>query len=361
VYAFRVHPAAISVTDGVQHAWDYLTQSWRLWGWVVLALAVANGLFMLLVADVVREGLFNVDERTNQIVWVADAGSRAAQLVLVSLVIAAVSAVASWAFTGIAIAGLRGWKLTLGVVLGRGILVFVSQLIVGFVASVAAVSLVILIVAVPALGLLAILPAVIIAIYALVRVAFAALAIFDGFGPIAGLQESWRLSEGAVLRMIGWALMAMLITMAFGIAAGMVTLPLAGSDRISMVLSSSVSGAVSGVGQAFSVFMMAALYESQRARRDPGLFPSPPYPYPAAPTWPGAYPPPGAYPYPAAPTWPGAYPPPGAYPSPGTYPPAYPPAPNAGPTWVAGGGEGTGQTEAGQPPQAPPSWPPQSS
>ena len=62
MFEFRVHPAGISVTDGVQHAWEYLTRSWRLWGWVVLALAVANSLFMLLVAGVMREGLTYVDE-----------------------------------------------------------------------------------------------------------------------------------------------------------------------------------------------------------------------------------------------------------------------------------------------------------
>jgi len=288
VFEFRVHPAGISVTDGVQHAWEYLTRSWRLWGWVVLALAIANALFMLLVADVMREGLTYIDERTNQIALVADAGPKLAQMLLVSLALAAVSAVAGWAFTGIAIAGLRGWKLTPGVVLGRGVLVFVSQLIVGFVAFVALMVLAVFIVVVPPLGILAILPAIVLGIYALVRVAFAALAIFDGFGPIAGLQESWRLSEGAVWRMIGWALMAMLISMAFGLVAGIATGPLMSSDDITMMLSSGFSAGVSGVSQAFGVFMLAALYESQRARHDPGLFPSPPYPPPPARAWLGA-------------------------------------------------------------------------
>ena len=55
----------------------------------------------------------------------------------------------------------------------------------------------------------------------------------------------------------------------------------------------------------FIVFMMAALYESERARKDPSLYPIQPMPGYPAPYPTGPY---GQQPYPTAPYGPGQYP-----------------------------------------------------
>jgi hypothetical protein len=230
-----------------------------------------------------------------------------------------------------AIAGLRGWRLTPTVVLSRGLVSLASMLIAGAALVGGAMAVAVLLALVPPLGVLAAFAAFVVAIYFWVRISFATLAVFDGFGPLAGLRESWRLSGGAVWRMIGWALMAILIGLGFSIAAGMGSAPFSGSTPSSMALSQGISVAVTSVATVVTVFMQAVLYESQRARRDPSLYPF--AAYPAVPVGPvAAYPYPYAYPYPPAPA-----------------------APEPGATQPEAGPQGATETTP------PASWPPQGS
>ena len=330
---FRIHPAAISVTEGVQHAFTYLGSSWRSWLPVVVALALIDLVCFLFIAENLRN-LYYLDRYTSEIVWAPDLADRAWRIAPFIVLLAVASLVGGWVFAGIAIAGLRGWKLTAAVVLRRGGAVLISSLIIAVVTFAGILAVAILIVLSPPVGILVAIAAVFVALYAWIRITFYTLAIFDGFGPLGGLQESWRLSKGAVLRMAGWGFMAGLISLGFAMMGGMASGPMAGSDTISVAIAQGISGGLGAAASVFSIFLMAVLYESQRARNDPSLYPVAAYP--------PAYPPPG---YPGAvPPWavpPGAYPP-GAYP-PYPYPYAQPPA----------------QPQA--PADAPPGWPPQGS
>jgi hypothetical protein len=283
-----------------------------------------------------------------------------------------VSLVASWVFYATAIAGLRNRPVTLESVVLRGLLYLVAGILMAVVAFVAILAVTILVVVVtvlsPPLGVLLILllvfAAIPVALYLEARLILTGMAIFDGFGPIEGIKESWRLSNGSVMRLLGWGVMAWLISLAFAILAGVVSTPftLGGLAPVGQ----GFSAGVTAVAACLTTYMMAVIYESQRARLDPTLYGPPPAPayfgYPGPgpawpayqgtpPAWPGApgTPPPGFYPGPnaAGPGWPGAPGTPPAWPgAPGT-PPAWPGAPTnptAIPGWVN--------------PNAAPAWPP---
>jgi hypothetical protein len=251
------------------------------------------------------------------------------------------------------------------------------------VAFVAIIGLVILTaivtVLVPPLGailiLIEVLAAVPVALYLTCRLILTDMAIFDGFGPIEGIRESWRLSNGAVLRLLGWGVMAALITWAFGLIAGMVSLPF--SFGALAPVGQGFSSGMTAVASCLTIYMMAIIYESQRARLDPTVYgpvPAPAYTgwgYPGpGPVWPGAAGAPPAWPSAPGtpPAWPGAAGAPPAWsgaagtPSPWPSPPADSTAipgwvnPNAAPSWPQSAPPGWGQPAPGWPQSAPPGW-----
>jgi hypothetical protein len=398
VFSFSAHPATITVTQGIQDAFAYLSQTWKTWLPVVIVIALCELLVRAVVGSVSTANLYYSDPYTNQITWSTNSGAVLGRLIWLELLTIAVSTIGGWVFVGLAVAGLRRQPLTASRVINRGLLTIVYTLVVLAVVGVAAVALILVTVLVPPIGVLLLLVATPVAIYVAIRLVFANLAIFDGFGPIDAAYESWRLSQSSVLRLLGWGLMAWLIDIGFGIVAGIASLPFTagGSDSVG----GAISTGVGTVGSCLTVFMMAALYESQRARMDMNLYgpvpmyggygyPSPPpaipgwvdpnapaqYGYPQQPPAPYGYPqqPPAPYGYPqqppTAPGWvnPGAPPPPYGWVNPNPQPPAFnypgqaqpgsgwlgpqPPAtpayPSAPQVWVA-------PPQAGPAPQTPP-------
>jgi hypothetical protein len=334
VFTFKVHPAAITVTEGIQHAFEYLVSTWRTWLPIVLVVAAANFVLYLVVFDIAGDGLYYVDQWTGEVHTAPDAGDRLLRMVPAVLLYAAVLAVSGWAFTGMAVAGLRGWKLTASVVLTRGLVSLVADLLIVAACFAVGLAWVIVTVAVPPIGILAFFVLIPVAVYAWIRITFVTLAVFDGFGPVGGLQESWRLSEGAVLRMFGWGLMAGLISGGVSMIASQGTGFMPSADSGSLAVVGGVTGGLSAVVSVFSTFFMAVLYESQRARHDPNLYPVPAYSYPSPPAYPG-FVPPGSYP-----------------------PPSYPATQQGGPSWGDGQPDGPAEGPAAG---APPTWPPRSS
>jgi hypothetical protein len=333
MFHFSVHPAAITVTDGVRDAWTFLVGSWRKWLPAVLVLVAIEFLtFLLFVPDV--SSLYHIDTYTGKLVWSPNATDKVPLLVLGYSLVAVVSLVVTWILAATAIGGLRNRPVTAEHVVFRGLLSLATSILLGLAAGVAFVVVTIVFVLAPLLGLLALLGLIVGAIYVWIRLSFFSLAIFDGFGPIEGLRESWRLSKGAVLRLLGWGLMASLILFGVEICVSFLALffRAIGGSAASQATTYSLISLASG----FTVFLMAALYESQRARNDPSL-----YPYAPMPTYPGLYAP---GPYPRGPYAAGPYPP-GPYAA-GPYTPApYPPGPYAGGPYPAG-------------PYAPGSYPP---
>jgi hypothetical protein len=335
VFRLSTHPAFITVTQGIQDAFHYLGATWQKWVPVVAAIAVCNFVLYALVGSAGTGQIFYTDPYTNHVTWQPDASSHIAGLVATALLTVFVSVIGSWIYTATAISGLRNRPLTIAGVLERGILTVVAGILIGLAIAGALIAWILVTVLVPPVGILLLLAAIPVGIYLEIRLIFISLAIFDGFGPIDGMKESWRLSNGSVMRLIGWGLMAVLLAFVFSIAGGLVAAPftLGNAAPIAQALSSLVSA----IGSCFSVFMMAVLYESERARKNPAAYgltqaPNPygPNPYAPNPYAPNPY---AAGPYAQAPNpysqWPNPYAPNPYAQAPNPYAPApYAPAPN---------------------------------
>jgi hypothetical protein len=333
MFRFSNHPAAITITGGIKDAWDYMVATWQRWVVVVVVVSAIDALISLTISSSLSDVLY-YDQLDRTYHLTANAGDKAGTILLAFLLSMAVTFLVACYFYGLAISGLRGRPLALGWIVERGIVNVASGLLVALGFGAALIAIVIVTVATLGLGALLLVAFVPVAIYVFVRLALSGIAIFDGAGPIEGLRTSWGLTRLAALRTFGWLLMGVLISLLFSIGAAIVSIPFASAGiNAATQLISSVAASLATL---MTTLMLAILYESQRARWNPNLYPMPATPYP--PPWgqyPGAYPPgaypPGAYPpgaYPPGAYPPGAYPP-GAYP-PGAYPPgagAYPPAP----------------------------------
>lgn len=320
------NPAAISAADGLQDALAYLQKSWRRWVPVVGAIAAFSLLTYGLVGSLDARSLYHLDAQTGLAVWNADALSKLAGPIASGFASALVVAVGSWVFYATAIAGLRNRPLTFSGVVVRGLVTVLSGVIVAAAAIILVIGLILALVAVatvapPVARLLVILLALAatpVVIYLLVRFVFTGLAIFDGFGPIEGIRESWRLSQGSVLRMFGWGVLALVMNIAIA-SVGSVMVALFSTTETAP-LAQAASAALGATGSCLIIFMMSVLYESERARKDPTL-----YPYPA---WPGSgSQPPALYAPGPVPAWPAGQYTPGPYPA----------NPAAMPGWVAPG------------------------
>jgi hypothetical protein len=353
MFRFSNHPAAITVTGGIKDAWNYMIATWQRWAVVVVAVSAIDALISLTISSSLSDILY-YDQLDRTYHLTANAGDKAATIVLAFLLSLAVTFLAACYFYGLAISGLRGRPLTLGWIIERGILNVASGLLVALGFAAALIAIVILAVATQGLGGLLVVAFVPVAIFVFVRLSLSGIAIFDGAGPIEGLQASWGLTRLAALRTFGWLLMGVLISLMFSIGAAIVSIPFtaaridAGTQLISSIASS--------VATLMTTFMLAILYESQRARWNPNLYPMPAMPYPPPPwgQYPGAYPP-GAYPPGAYP--PGAYPP-GGYPGAGYPPGSYPPPPGSYPP-APGGAPDSHPPGSGYPPTSSPQEPPE--
>jgi hypothetical protein len=357
VFHFSHHPTAISVSDGVQDAFQYLQKSWQTWLPVVGVVAACALVTHAIVGSLDINALYHQDVITGRVVWNPDAWSKVSGALAARLVDAVLSGIAGWVFYATAIAGLRNRPVTLAGVVGRGLTTVLSGLIVAAAAIVLVTGLFLgaaaVAIAAPGIGrlliVLLIVAAVPGAIYVVIRLIFTGLAIFDGFGPIGGIQESWRLSQGSVLRMLGWGALALAMTIGIGIIASVIVAPFSGS-RLAAV-AEGAGAAVTLTGSCLVVFMMAVLYESERARKDPTLYPVPAWPgygsFPAEPYDAGPYP---ARPYVPGPYTAGPYAG-GPYPVNPSAPGWVPPGPNpADPTGVPGWIGQSGPAPAWPPP-----------
>lgn len=333
--------------------------SWQKWLPAVLLLSGLEFIvYLLFVPDF--SSLYYIDDYTGKLVWSPDAGTKIPPMVAGLILVAVLGMVVSWVFVAIAIAGLRNRPVTVEQIVVRGLLTLGASLLLSLAVVVAMVPVAVVLVAAPPLGILLIFAAIFVFIYVEIRLIFFNLAIFDGFGPIEGLRESWRLSQGSVGRLFGWGLMAALIGMVFSIVAGFISTPL--TVMHANEAGQAVSYVVQSAGSCFTVFLMAVLYESQRARLDPTLYPypaMPPYPGPQPGAWgPAPYPGPqpgpwGPAPYTPAPGWPGNPDVPPGWPPSQTGAPGWPANPNAAPLWVSNEPGAQPPTDGPKPPEPP--------
>jgi hypothetical protein len=357
--SFRTHPAAITIGSGFEAAFDYFQRTWQKWLPVVGVAALIAFVLYLMAGAVPEPGSWT----TRDIYGHAHIdGGAMARYYLVSVSSSIVTLVAGCVFYATAICGLRNRPLETGWLLFRGLLAFLTSLLIGTVTVVvvivvAIVAIVLSIVLGPIGTLLAvglITAAIVGAVYVGIRIVFAPVAVFDGFNPIEAIQESWRLSKGSVLRMLGWGFVAGLIGVGFWLLAAMASLPFTIAGLAP--LSKAISTLIALVGTCFVAYLLSVLYESERAIKYPNIYGYAPVfgypPYAGTDQYPGA---PAGYPSPY----------PGAGPYPGQFPGQFPGAPYPVPAHfypgqlpMSGWGDPTQIAPAPQPPFAP-SGPPQ--
>ena len=296
MFSLSTHPAFLTVTQGIQDAFRYLGTTWRRWLPMVVAVAVCTlALYAVLYAILGSSdftNLYYVDRYSSRIQWAPDAQAKLLSLVFPMLALGSVylvvSAVAGWVFCATAIDGLRNRPFSASNLINRGLRAIAAGIVIGLVGSGAFFALIVFTIVTLGIGILLWFVAIPAAVYVAIRISFYNLAIFDGFGPIDGIKESWRLSKGSVLRIFGWGLMAGLIGIVFSFASSFVSIPftLAGAQAVGQALSTAIAMTAS----CFSIYMMAVLYESERARKNPAAYglvqtPNPyaPNPYAAGP------------------------------------------------------------------------------
>jgi hypothetical protein len=185
------------------------------------------------------------------------------------IAVAIVTLVAEWFLYANAIAGLRGGELSLGRIVAAGLRVLAVLLVL-------TPALLLLFVAIALLGpaggllLLALLPLLLIAG---LRLSFWMLVVFEGRGIVESLQSSWSISRGGLLRIFGWQLALVGLSLITSIATFVAFAALGSLPAIPAAISSAVATAFS----AWSLIVIAILYESQRLRLIEGT--------PSAPRW----------------------------------------------------------------------------
>ena len=330
---FDRHPATVGVGDGLGMAWRYLLATWELWAAPVVAIAIVSGLLNSYATSTATNLAVTPTSSAQALEQVR---SMIVPFFGVTMLLTIASVVVGWFYAAIAIHGLRGRPITGDWVLGAGLRSFAGSILMAVAWIGAWIVFALLAVITQGILLIALIGLIPAAIYVMIRLFFWTLAIFDGAGITESFRVSWDLSQGAVLRMLGWGITFVVISILVSIGVRIVTFPLGGVPAIAAFVSQIFTGTI-GV---FTLFGTAILYESQRWAKMPPAYgqpvapaPTPPWATPGAPTQ-GGYPP-SAYP-------PSPYPPASSYPPAPADPYAPPPAPG-----------GYGQPGVSGPPPAP--------
>jgi hypothetical protein len=274
---FTKHPAYVTVTDGVSMAATYWRASWALWILPVAAIVLVNGLAEFVFGNAKLDstmfsgGTFGRPFTVPKLTPAQIAGPLATGLV---------GLVANWFLTAIAVAGLRNRPVTAAWVVVGGLRTIIMSLLAGLAFGLVFAVFIALFVLSP-IFLLALLVAVPVGLYIYLRLAFWNVAVFDDLGVIDAARFSWRITEGSILRLLGWGLVDLVIMLAVSLLAIVPTfiLSFTGITPVGTMVATGMTEACA----AFSLMLLAVLYESQRWRYAP-----PPaavaagMPYPAA-------------------------------------------------------------------------------
>jgi len=298
---FDRHPATITLGDGISMAARYLMATWQWWAIPVVALAIVGGLLSGFATNAALNTNFRYLTRSDQ---VTELTGLIVPAFGVSILLTIASVVVGWFYTALAVHGLRGRPITTEWVVGAGLRSLAGSILLAIAWIGAWVAFAILAIITQGILLIALIGLIPAAMYVGIRIFFWTLAIFDGAGITDSFRVSWDLSAGAVLRMLGWGIAFVLLSIVISIGVRLVTLPLSGAPAIEAFVNQLVSGAIS----VFTLFGTAILYESQRWAKMPPAYGQP---VAAAPTPPWATPgtaAPGGYPsnsgYASAPGYP---------------------------------------------------------
>ena len=292
---FTRSPAFATVAEGLTLAAAYWRASVERWVLAVIAVAVVNGLVGWLFGSTV------IDQQTMARAIVPGASGPAIdpaelpRLLAGPLAVGLVSIVAKWFLVANAIAGLRGREVTLPWVLRSGLRALLADMLFAMIV----LALISTALAFGAVGLIVLLGFLPVLAYVAIRLQFWTLAIFDGSGIAGGFSASLAFTRRAVLRLLGWGLAVLGISLLLAAADLLVSLVLLAVPVVPNVITAAIDTSF----QAFSAIVLAILYESQRLRVLAGtVVPSPPVPYPSDADGPLEPPPP---PTPPADPWAG--------------------------------------------------------
>ena len=260
--SFTSDPAEIDIGEGLSIAARYWRATADLWSLpvaiVAAVTAVATWAISGLMPGSTLPATFTPGMDPMTVI-----GPLLPQLVVSTVVIGSVTMVAGWIYLSIAIAGLRDYRVMPGWILRRGVRALAADLLVtiAFVAVFGALALFSLI---GGLGLLVVVmvTAFVPAAYVSIRLVFWSLAIFDGADIVGGFHATWRISRGAVARMLGWGVMVAVIGLVVRGGAELVTTPIGDGSPIR----AGITAAITEVFAAYSMIALAVIYESQRRR-----------------------------------------------------------------------------------------------
>jgi hypothetical protein len=252
-------PAAwVTIGEAFGLAWRYWTLTWDRWVLAVAAVALANGLATALLGDTL------LDQSVMRQLMAGEAVDPAIvpRLMAGPLAVAVVSIVADWFLYANAVAGLRGREITLGWVLRSGLPLLAGLFLVATVVTL----LVSILALLGPVGLLVMLLAILPALYVAIRCQFWVVGIFDGLAIGASIRQSWDLTRGAVLRVLGWGAAMFGLSLVLSLGVGITTGMLAVFPGLMAGISAAAGSLVQAAFGAFAVVMTAILYESQRQR-----------------------------------------------------------------------------------------------
>jgi len=288
---FSSDPATIDIGEGLSVAARYWRATADLWSLPVAIVAAVTA-----VATWAISGLMPAPgSLPTQYVPGSDPmtviGPLLPQLLVSTFVIGSVTMVAGWVYLAIAIAGLRGYRVMPGWILRRGIRAFAADLLVTLVfLAIFAVLAFLSFAGGPGLLLIVMATAFVPAIYVSIRLIFWSLAIFDGAGIAQGFQATWRITRGAVARLLGWGVMVAIVGLLVRGLAELVTIPLGDGNAVR----AGITAAATEAFAAYSMIALAVVYESQR-RIHVGWVQAPSHASPAPERGPFDPPPPPGY------------------------------------------------------------------
>jgi hypothetical protein len=264
---FDRSPAYVTLGEALSLGARYWRATWDRWVLAVVAVGLASGLVAWLFPAPA------IDQQTLTRTLMPGASgaldpSELPTLLAGPLALGIVGLVADWFLVANAVAGLRRREVTGAWVLASGL----RTLLAIFVASMALSSAALLLALLGPAGLIVVLLALPVLLYVAVRMQFWMLGVFDGLGIVGSVRESWNLTRGAVLRVIGWWAALLGLSLLLSIVDGALAVILG-----SLPAAAAATGAVLSTSfQAFSTVVIAILYESQRQRRRAAPVASPP-------------------------------------------------------------------------------------
>ena len=259
---FTSDPAAVTIGEGMSAAARYWRATIDLWSVPVALVAAVMAVTTWLVAALVP-GPGTLPTYVPGMDPMTVIGPLLPQFLVGTFVTGIASMMAGWVYLAIAIAGLRGYRVTPTWIIRSGLRTLLADLALtlGFGAAFAMLALVSL-AGGPGLVLVVLVTALVPAVYVAVRLIFWSLAIFDGSGIVGGIGATWRISRSGVARMLGWGLAVATLGLLVNVVASLVTVPLGDGNPVRAGITSAAAEAFT----AYSMIALAVIYESQRRR-----------------------------------------------------------------------------------------------